>query len=78
MEKFKEEDVMEKFKETTLTNKHTYKPNELSQDMLLSVLSELVRSWDDCDATVIIPPGVGVSRLFKSVGLARYILNNMF
>jgi hypothetical protein len=67
---------MDKFKETSVTNKHTSNPNQLSQEMLLSVLGEIVRSWDDCDATVLIPPNVGVSRLFKSVGLARYILNN--
>ena len=67
--------IMDKFKETS-TNKHTSNPNQLSQEMLLSVLSEIIRSWDDCDATVLIPPNVGVARLFKSVGLGRYIVNN--
>ena len=50
--------------------------NNLSREMLLGTLKEIVQAWNGCDATVAIAPDVGVPRLLKAIGVAMTIVEH--
>lgn len=52
--------------------------NELSQACLKSILTEIVTAWEDCNATVIVPPEPGTSRLFKAIRMAKEIIKTEY
>lgn len=72
------EDQVNNLLNISTTRKETKKlaSNNISREMLFATLKEIVQAWNGCDATVSIAPDVGVSRLFKAIGIASKIIES--